>query len=151
LRDVRKIITHFTSEQSGILWSMTGLLHYVDAVTFRVPDLDSGLAFYRDRLGHELLWRNDAEGQAGLRTPDSATEVVLTTTRSYEPNWKVHSAAEATAVFVANGGRILAGPDDIPIGQVVVVEDPFGNVLVLLDNTTGTYQTDAEGNVTGVA
>jgi hypothetical protein len=35
-------------------------------------------------------------------------------------------------VFVANGGRIVAGPHDIPIGQVVVVEDPFGNVLVLL-------------------
>lgn len=53
---------------SGTLGSMTGVLEYVDAVTFRVPDLDAGLAFYRDRLGHELIWRNDAEGQAGLRT-----------------------------------------------------------------------------------
>ena len=41
-----------------------------------MPDLDAGLAFYRDRLGHELIWRNDAAGQAGLRTPDSATEAV---------------------------------------------------------------------------
>lgn len=130
---------------------MTGLLQYVDAVTVRVPHLDAGLAFYRDRLGHELIWRNDAEGQAGLRTPGSATEVVLTTTRSYEPNWKVHSAEEAAAEFVANGGRIVAGPEDIPIGQVVIVEDPFGNVLVLLDSTKGIYRTDAEGNVTEVA
>jgi catechol 2,3-dioxygenase-like lactoylglutathione lyase family enzyme len=130
---------------------MTGLLQYVDAVTFRVPDLEAGLAFYRDRLGHELLWRNDAEGQAGLRTPDSATEVVLTTNLSYEPNWKVRSASDAAAVFAAHGGRVLAGPQAIPIGQLVVVEDPFGNVLVLLDSTTGTYRTDAEGNVTGVA
>jgi predicted enzyme related to lactoylglutathione lyase len=75
--------------------------------------------------------------------------VVLTTTRSYEPNWKVDSVEEAAAVFVANGGRIVAGPDDIPIGQVVV-EDPFGNVLVLLDSTKGSYRTDADGNVTGV-
>jgi catechol 2,3-dioxygenase-like lactoylglutathione lyase family enzyme len=130
---------------------VTGLLQYVDAVTFRVPDLDAGLAFYRDRLGHELIWRNDTEGQAGLRTPESATEVVLTTALRYEPNWKVRSAEEAAAVFVANGGRIVAGPHDIPIGRLVVVEDPFGNVLLLLDNTAGTYQTDAEGNVTGVA
>ncbi|MEP7022637.1 MAG: VOC family protein [Actinomycetota bacterium] len=130
---------------------MTGLLQYVDAVTFRVPDLDTGLAFYRDRLGHELLWRNDAVGQAGLRTPDSTTEVVLTTALSYEPNWKVRSAPEAAAVFVANGGRIVAGPHDIPIGQLVVVEDPFGNVLVLLDSTRGTYQTDTDGIVTGIA
>jgi predicted enzyme related to lactoylglutathione lyase len=119
-------------------------------VTFRVPDLDAGVAFYRDQLGHELIWRNDALGQAGLRTPESATEVVLTTTLSYQPNWKVRSAQEAAAVFVANGGRIVAGPQDIPIGQFVVVEDPFGNVLLLLDNTTGTYRTDAEGNVIGV-
>jgi predicted enzyme related to lactoylglutathione lyase len=136
---------------SGILWPMTGLLQYVDAVTLRVPDLDAGLAFYRGRLGHELIWRNDAVGQAGLRTPDSATEVVLTTTLSYEPNWKVRSAEEAAAVFVANGGRIVAGPEDIPIGRLVVVEDPFSNVLVLVDTTKGTYQTDAEGKVTGVA
>jgi len=27
----------------------------VDAVTIPVPDLDSGLRFYRDALGHELL------------------------------------------------------------------------------------------------
>ena len=129
---------------------MTGLLQHVDAVTFRVPDLDAGLAFYRDRLGHELIWRNDAEGQAGLRTPDSATEIVLTTSLNYEPNWKVRSADEAAAVFAASSGRILAGPHDIPIGRLVVVEDQFGNVLVLLDSTTGTYRTDAEGNVTGV-
>jgi catechol 2,3-dioxygenase-like lactoylglutathione lyase family enzyme len=31
-----------------------------------VPDLDSGIRFYREGLGHELLWRNDAIGQAGL-------------------------------------------------------------------------------------
>jgi catechol 2,3-dioxygenase-like lactoylglutathione lyase family enzyme len=130
---------------------MTGLLQYVDAVTFRVPDLDAGLAFYRDRLGHELIWRNDAVGQAGLRTPDSATEVVLTTALSYEPNWKVRSAEGAAAAFVANGGRIVAGPEDIPVGRLVVVADPFGNVLVLLDSTKGTYRTDAEGSVTGVA
>jgi hypothetical protein len=30
------------------------LLRKVDAVTVRVPDLDSGIAFYVDRLGHTL-------------------------------------------------------------------------------------------------
>jgi catechol 2,3-dioxygenase-like lactoylglutathione lyase family enzyme len=51
------------------------LLHKIDAVTIPVPDLDAGLAFYRDQLGHELRWRNDAIGQAGLELPDSDTEV----------------------------------------------------------------------------
>ena len=129
---------------------MEGLLRYVDAVTIRVPDLEAGLAFYRDRLGHELLWCNDALGQAGLATPGSSTEIVLTTSLPYEPNWKVDSAADAATDFAAHGGRVVAGPDDIPIGQVVVVVDPFGNRLVLLDTTKGTYRTDAEGKVTGV-
>jgi 8-oxo-dGTP pyrophosphatase MutT (NUDIX family)/predicted enzyme related to lactoylglutathione lyase len=130
---------------------MTGLLRYVDAVTFRVPDLESGIAFYQGVLGHQVLWRDEPRGQVGLGTPESATEVVLTTQFGYEPNWKVDSADGAGQVFAAHGGRVLAGPDEIPIGRVVAVEDPFGNGLVLLDNTAGTYQTDAQGNVTGVA
>jgi hypothetical protein len=30
-------------------------------------------------MGHELLWRNGADGQLGLRLPDSDTEIALTT------------------------------------------------------------------------
>jgi hypothetical protein len=33
---------------------------------------------------------------------------------------------------------------------VAVVRDPFGNLLVLLDLSKGTYTTDADGMVTGV-
>ena len=89
---------------------MKPLLQYVDAVTVPVPDLDCGMAFYRDVLGHELIWRNEATGQAGLRTPESSTEVVLTMRQSYEPDWKVASADAAAEVFAANGGKVLAGP-----------------------------------------
>jgi hypothetical protein len=31
--------------------------------------LTKGLEFYRDRLCHELVWRNDAVDQVGLRLP----------------------------------------------------------------------------------
>jgi predicted enzyme related to lactoylglutathione lyase len=130
---------------------MDPLLRYVDAVTVPVPDLDRGLAFYRDVLGHQLIWRNDAAGQAGLRTPDASTEIVLTTRQSYEPDWKVASADTAAAVFGANGGKVLVEPEDIPIGRLAVVEDPFGNRLVLLDSTKGTYDTDESGMVTGIS
>ena len=52
---------------------MTSLavLRGVDAVTVPVPDLDQGFEFCRDQLGHELVWRNDAVGQVGLRLPES--------------------------------------------------------------------------------
>jgi predicted enzyme related to lactoylglutathione lyase len=99
----------------------------------------------------QLIWRNEAEGQAGLRTPESDTEIVLTTRLGYEPDWKVASADAVAEVFAANGGRVLDGPMDIPIGRLAVVQDPFGNRLVLLDSTKGTYDTDASGAVTGVS
>ncbi|HEY3952006.1 MAG TPA: VOC family protein [Streptosporangiaceae bacterium] len=130
---------------------MEPLLQYVDAITVPVPDLDRGLAFYRDVLGHRLLWRSEAAGQAGLATPGSATEIVLTTRENYEPDWKVASADAAAGLFAANGGRVLAGPTDIPIGRLTVVADPFGNRLVLLDSTKGSYDTDETGAVTGVS
>ena len=130
---------------------MEPLLQYVDAVTVPVPDLDRGLAFYRDVLGHQLIWCNEATGQAGLRVPGSGTEVVLTMRQSYEPDWKVASADAAAEVFRSHGGRVLVEPMDIPIGRLAVVEDPFGNRLVLLDSTKGTYDTDNSGAVIGVS
>jgi predicted enzyme related to lactoylglutathione lyase len=127
-----------------------GLLRKIDAVTLPVPDLDQGLRFYRDALGHELLWRDDSRGQAGLRLPESDAEIVLSLREGYEPDWLVASAAEAAQVVVQAGGRIVSGPFEIPVGSVVVVADPFGNVLVLVDLSKGRYTTDAGGNVTGI-
>ena len=123
------------------------LFRQLDAVTVRVPDLDQGLSFYRDQLGHELLWRNDALGQAGLRLPDADTELVLSTSLAYAPNWLVTSVDDAVERLVAAGGRVVSPPAPIPVGRVAVVADPFGNPLVLVDLSSGTYVTDATGHV----
>jgi predicted enzyme related to lactoylglutathione lyase len=127
------------------------LFQKVDAVTIPVPDLDAGLRFYRDSLGHQLRWRNDDLGQAGLALPGGDTEMVLATGQGYEPNWLVISADHAAAAVQAAGGRVVTAPFDIPVGRVAVVADPFGNLLVLLDLSKGRYVTDTTGNVTGVA
>jgi catechol 2,3-dioxygenase-like lactoylglutathione lyase family enzyme len=71
------------------------LLRKVDAVTVPVPDLEAGLGFYRDQLGHALLWRHDEIGQAGLRLPDTDTELVLTTQLDYAATWLVAGVEEA--------------------------------------------------------
>jgi predicted enzyme related to lactoylglutathione lyase len=126
------------------------LLRKVDAVTFHVPNLDAGLAFYVDRLGHGLRWRNDDIGAAAVALPDSDTEIVLTTEHGYEPNWLVDSADDAAASVEAAGGRVLSPPFDIPVGRVAVVADPFDNVLVLIDLSKGRYLTDEHGTVTAV-
>ena len=127
-----------------------GLFRTVDAVLLPVPDLDAGLAFYRDRLGHQLLWRTGTA--AGLRLPDADTELVLRTDQPQpEADFLVDSADEAATQLVAAGGRILVEPFDIPVGRLAVAADPFGNPLTFLDLSKGRYVTDPHGNVTGVA
>jgi predicted enzyme related to lactoylglutathione lyase len=124
------------------------LLRAVDAVMFSVPDLDSGIAFYRDQLGHQLLWRNDQVGQAGLACAEPGTEIVLSTLLPSEPTWLVHDAVAASETIRAAGGTIVAPPREIPIGHVAVTQDPFGNRLVLVD-LSGHYRTDDTGTVIG--
>jgi predicted enzyme related to lactoylglutathione lyase len=128
------------------LSSVRPLFRKVDCLQMPVPDLEAGLAFYRDRLGHELIWRSARS--AGLRIPESEAEIVLQTERpEMEANLTVASVDEAVAAIVAAGGRVRVKPFDIPIGRCAVVEDPFGNRLVILDNSKGRLVTDAEGRV----
>jgi predicted enzyme related to lactoylglutathione lyase len=130
--------------------SSLAVLRGVDAVTVPVPDLDQGLKFYRDQLGHELAWRNDAEGQVGLRLPESQTELVLSTNLEYAVNWLVKSVPAAVETIVEAGGKVILKPTQIPVGRLAVVNDPFGNPLVLLDLSAGRYVTDVDGRVLGV-
>ncbi len=125
------------------------LFRKIDCLQVPVPDLEAGLAFYRDKLGHELIWRTATA--AGLRLPDTDAEIVLQTERpGMEANLLVPAADEAARRVVEAGGKLLAGPFDIQIGRCAVLEDPRGNALVLLDMSKGHLVTDAHGNVTGV-
>ncbi|HUE75956.1 MAG TPA: VOC family protein [Chloroflexota bacterium] len=122
------------------------LFQKIDCLQIPVSDLEAGLAFYRDRLGHELIWRT--ETSAGLRIPGSDSEIVVQTERPEpEANLTVASADDAAATIRQAGGRVIARPFDIPIGRCAVVEDPWGNRLVLLDTSKGLLVTDAEGHV----
>ena len=61
----------------------------------------------------------------------------------------VDSADEAAKQIERSGGKVTVPPFDIQIGRCVVVEDPWGNPLVLLDASKGLLATDSEGNVIG--
>jgi predicted enzyme related to lactoylglutathione lyase len=115
------------------------VLRAVDCVTIPVPDLDTGLAFYAGALGHELLWRDETTGQAGLRLPDAETELVLTTSAPFAPAWLVDAVPSAVAGLEAAGATVRRPVAAIPVGRIAVVTDPFGNDLVLLDLSAGRY------------
>ena len=124
------------------------LIRKVDCVRLYVPDLEAGLVFYRDRLGHELIWRT--ETSVGLRLPESDAELVLQTEdQRQEVDLLVDSADDAARRVEQAGGKVIVPPFDIQIGRCVVLEDPWGNPLVLLDISKGLLNTDAEGNVIG--
>jgi len=125
------------------------LIGGVDAVLVRAPSLDEGLALYRDALGHALLWRT--ADSARLAMGDGGVELVLATGQRPGSDLLVESIEEAMRTFEVSGGSVESGQFEIPVGRGVVVADPFGNKLVLLELSKGSYVTDDEGNVTGVS
>jgi len=126
------------------------LVHKIDCIRLSVPDLEAGLAFYRDALGHALLWRTATA--VGLHLPGTDAEIVLHAEPGEpEIDLQVRSADAAAQRFQEAGGTVVVPPFDIQIGRAVVVRDPWGNEYVLLDTSKGTLLTDDEGNVVGNA
>ncbi len=80
---------------------------------------------------------------------DSVTEIVLRAERGMrmEVDLLVDSVEGAVQDFENAGGRILEAPFDIPVGGCAVVEDPWENVLVVLDTSKGLLKADTKGNV----
>ena len=129
--DVSVTIKQALQRENVALNVVRPLFRDVDCVQIPVPDLESGLAFYRDVLGHPVLWRTPTA--AGLSLPNSAAELVIQTERpELEPNLSIGSADEAARRFVEAGGALLVEPFDIAIGRCAVVQDPWGNRLELL-------------------
>jgi predicted enzyme related to lactoylglutathione lyase len=127
------------------------LFRGVDCVRVPVPDLDAGLAFYRDELGHALRWRSDTAAGLRLGKGRGETELVIhVESDRAETDLLVDDVPRAIARLVRAGGTLVAGPFEIPVGRVAVAADPWGNPLVVLDLSKGLLRTDRRGRVTGV-
>jgi lactoylglutathione lyase len=124
------------------------LFRKLDNLLLRVADLDAAIVFYRDRLGHRVLWRS-AEA-IGFALPDTDAELVVHLNIGPETDVVVEDVDKAFALFLSAGGGAVEPPFDIAIGRCARVRDPFGNELTLLDQSKGRLTTDADGRVTGV-
>ena len=49
----------------------TPMFRKLDNLLLRVADLDAAIDFYRDRLGHRVLWRSDEAVSLSLPETDS--------------------------------------------------------------------------------
>jgi predicted enzyme related to lactoylglutathione lyase len=70
---------------------------------------------------------------SGIALARKQAELVLSTNLEYAVNWLVRSVSEAVETIVEAGGKVIIEPTQIPVGRLAVVNDPFGNALVLLD------------------
>jgi predicted enzyme related to lactoylglutathione lyase len=129
---------------------MKPLFEYVDCIRLSVPDIEKGLQFYRDRLGHKVLWRMG--NFVGLQMPGTQTEILLhTEPRAPEIYMRVPSVTVAVARITSAGGRVIIPPHEIEVGLRAMVADPFGNEYTIMDTSKGLLVTDKAGNVTGTA
>lgn len=127
---------------------MEPLFRKLDNHLLRVGDLDAAIAFYRDGLGHPLLWRD--RDAAGFALPETDAELVVHLRIGPETDILVEDVDSAFAAFLNAGGSAVEPPFDITIGRCARVRDPFGNVLVILDQSKGRLTTSPDGEVTGV-
>ena len=124
------------------------LFRKLDNHLLRVSDLDAAIAFYGDRLGHELLWRD--ESAAGFALPETDAELVIHLDIGPETDILVEDVEAAVAAFVHAGGEVIEPPFDIAIGRCARLSDPFGNLLVILDQSKGKLRTGPDKRVIGV-
>ena len=120
----------------------------VDCVRISVQDIDKALEFYRDKLGLELVWKRGSD-EAGLKMSESDSEIVLIKEELEYPevDLKVDSVENSVKKFKEAGGRVIVDPFEIAIGRCSVVEDPWKNRFVILDNSKGLLKVDKDKNV----
>jgi lactoylglutathione lyase len=124
------------------------LFRKIDAYLIKAADLDAAVAFYRDRLGHAIVWRTPEA--VAFCLPDTDAELVVHAQLEPEVDFVVQDVERAFADLIAAGAKPLMEPFDIAIGRCAKIEDPFGNRLTILDQSKGKLATDAEHNVVGV-
>ncbi len=125
------------------------LFDKIDCIRIPVTNLEEGISFYSEKLGHEIIWKTD--DAIGLKLGNDKSEIVLfTEPKGLEIDFKVDDVHHAIKDFEEAGGKIMSGPFDIQIGKCVVVKDPWDNQYVILDSSKGTFKTNKNKEIIGL-
>lgn len=120
----------------------------LDCIRYYVPDLAEGVTYYHEKLGLEIAWKNEHE--IAFVMADGISELVIQNTQKREEtDIKVTSVRRTIQKIRQAGGQLVCGPFGIQIGECAVVQDPWGNTMVILDSIKGTFLTDEDGNIIG--
>jgi catechol 2,3-dioxygenase-like lactoylglutathione lyase family enzyme len=124
---------------------MSPIFRKIDCLLLKVSNLEEGLKFYSEKLGHEVIWKTP--NAAGLRLPDTDAELVISTENGPETDLKVEDTRNAYSALIEAGAKSIAAPFEIAIGLCAVLEDPWGNVITILDTSKGLLKVDEQKNV----
>ena len=114
------------------------MLRKIDAVMYRVSDLDSAIEFYQAMFGLRLGWLDRERQMAGLLFPKSDTEIVLhcdPTLPNPDVSYLVEDVIAFCASYRAAGGVVVVEPFDVRCGKYAIVRDLDGNELGVVDLT----------------
>ena len=100
-----------------------------------VKSAAEALAFYRDSLGFDELWR-EGDATIALKTGGDVALMLDEDTTESQPG-PFFVVDDVRAFYERNAGTLsfLGEPRRIPPGWYVTFEDPAGNVLRLMDDT----------------
>jgi predicted enzyme related to lactoylglutathione lyase len=103
-------------------------------------DVPADVAFYRDVLGAEVVWHHRAMGAevAAVRLAGDGPLVLLADHRdapSILPIWAVEDVDEAEERLRRAGWEGQAGRVEVPDGPCLLLRDPSGNEIGLLQQT----------------
>lgn len=115
------------------------MLRKIDCVMLKVDALEDAAAYYERVFGLKRLWQD--EHSVGMGMPETDAEIVLHNNPDHPREISVHylvdDVMQSLPELVAQGCILKAGVFDIVIGKCAVLDDPFGNILAILDMTKG--------------
>ena len=112
------------------------VLRRVDRIILRVPNLPAAVRFYRDVMGLRPV-REDAR-IASLRFPDDRAELVLHTDADLPAEAVYYAVDDVRQLFARREQlklQFIHPPAVTARGYRAAVRDPFGNVLLIVDQT----------------
>lgn len=115
------------------------MLRKIDNILYRVSDLETGAAFYRDVLGLKQLWRDDATRMIGFGLTESDAEIVIHANPDlpdFDFSFLVDDVEALVRSLRLKGVSVELEPIDVRSGKYAVIRDPSGNRIPLIDLTT---------------
>ena len=101
-----------------------------------VKSAKEALAFYRDTLGFDELWREGDETIA-IRLPGTKVALMIDEDTTDDKVGPFFVVPDVRAFYEQNAGKVgfLGEPRRIPPGWLASFEDPSGNVIRVMDRT----------------